>query len=132
VADAITNGLHCSCVHAPLYNLAAYYYAHIGKYTKAISLITHCCTLEPHNEHYQDTAAFIAYKQHKFTAVAPVYVSLHSKHSTDATIALHAAQLAFKQNNIITFRNLLAQAENHAYSKYEKRRIQACLHTGTI
>lgn len=132
VSRAINNGLQCTCVHAPLNNLAAYYYAHSGNYEKADTLIAQCCTLEPQNHHYQDTAAFIAYKKGNLTDAEKIYAILHKTHPTDATISLHAAQAAAKQNNFAQSRELLAQAENHAYSKYEKRRIQARLHTGTL
>lgn len=127
VERAITQGLACACVHAPLYNIAAYYYAHVGAYEKALNLSKICCALEPQNYHYQDTALFIAYKKGEFSRVVDAYAQLHAKYPNDATIALHSACSCCKRDNKKASVQLLAHASNHAYSQYEKRRIQACL-----
>lgn len=132
VTQAIESGLKLSVIHAPLSNLAAYYYAHTGAYDKAQKLIVQCCALEPHNYHYQDTAAFIAYKKGDLSNAATIFKVLHNTHVDDATIALHAAQVARKQHNYAAVHALLAQAENHAYSEYVKRRLQSYHNAGMV
>lgn len=132
VAHAIKKGLATSVIHAPLYNLAAYYYAHIGEYARAQQLIVQCCALEPHNYHYHDTAAFIVYKKNDLDAAHKVLNALHAQYGTDAMISLHAASVAHKKANLTGARALLAQAGNHAYSEYVKRRIESYLKAGNI
>gem|GEM_PF-6676022 len=124
VKQAVTAGLACPCVHAPLCNIAAYYYAHCGDYEKATQLSTLCCSLEPHNYHYQDTALFIAYKKGNYDTVAAAYAKLHAAYPTDATITLHAARSSYRQDKKSASAELLAHARDHAYSQYEQRRIQ--------
>jgi predicted Zn-dependent protease len=132
VVQAIQNGLALSVIHAPLSNLAAYYYAHTGDYDKAQKMVVQCCALEPQNYHYQDTAAFIAYKKGDLSHAAIIFNALHMNHKDDAAITLHAAQAAHKQHNYTDARTLLAHAENHAYSEYVKRRVQSYLNAGTV
>jgi len=133
VAEAITRGVALSVVHAPLYNLAAYYYAHAGEHDKAQKLIVQCCALEPQNYHYQDTAAFIAYKKGDLQNAQKIFKMLHHKHTDDAAITLHTAQVAYKQQNYTDAKLLLAHAENHAYSEYVKRRLHSLsCNAGTV
>ncbi len=127
VADAVQRGIASSVVHAPLYNLAAYYYAHEGNYDRAQNLIAHCCALEPYNYHYHDTAAFLTYKKQDFNNAATIFKELHSAHTDDAMILVHAARATHKQKNKERVRELLAHAEKHAYSEYVQRRVQSCL-----
>lgn len=131
VAQAVEKGLQSSVIHAPLYNLAAYYYAHIGNFERAQQLIVHCCSLEPHNYHYHDTAAFIAYKKGDVENASKAFTLLQQAHTDDAAIALHASQAARKKDQAVRARKLLAHAENHAYSEYIKRRLRS-LQTGTV
>lgn len=131
VAQAVEKGLESSVVHAPLYNLAAYYYAHKGDFERAQKLIVQCCALEPQNFHYHDTAAFIAYKKGDLVNASKAFNFLHQTHMDDAAIAIHASQVARKQDQFARARELLAQAENHAYSEYTKRRLRS-LQTGTV
>ena len=127
VSQAIERGLRTKVVHAPLYNIAAYYYAHIGRVEQAHQLISICCSLEPHNYHYQDTALFITYKKGDIEKASIALTDLHSAYLYDATITLHVAKVLGKKNNNLQIRQLLAQAETHAYSEYQKRRIKAVL-----
>ncbi len=131
VAHVIEKGLKSSVIHAPLYNLAAYYYAHVGNFERAQKLIVQCCALEPQNFHYHDTAAFIAYKKGDLANASKAFTLLQQAHADDAAIALHASQVARKQDQAVRARELLAQAENHAYSEYVKRRLRS-LQTGTV
>lgn len=132
VAHGIKKGLATKVIHAPLYNLAAYYYAHLGDYARAQTLIVQCCALEPHNYHYHDTAAFIAYKKNDLDNAHKLLDVLHTQHGTDAMISLHAASIAYKKEDLAGAQALLVQAENHAYSAYVKRRIQSYLKAGNI
>lgn len=130
VTAAIEAGLACTTIHAPLYNIAAYYYAHRGLFEKADRLIALCCKLEPRNHHYHDTAAFVAYKKGNTAEAQKMNATLCAICPTDATISLHGAQLADQEHDDARTEQLLAQAENHAYSQYEQRRIQAQLRSG--
>jgi hypothetical protein len=132
VSHAVERGLKLPLIHAPLSNLAAYYYAHCGDYDRAQKLIVQCCALEPHNYHYHDTAAFIAYKKHDLKQAGIVFTHLHDAHADDAAITLHAAQVAHKEANVGQAQALLAQAENHAYSEYVKRRLHSYLNAGAL
>lgn len=130
VATAVEAGLSCGVLHAPLCNIAAYYYAHSGNYGKAEELIQQCCALEPRNHHYRDTAAYIAYKKGDIKQAKEISAVLCAACPTDATIYLHHAQIMDQEHDAVQVQQLLAQAQNHAYSHYEQRRIQAHLRSG--
>jgi outer membrane PBP1 activator LpoA protein len=72
------------------------------------------------------------YKKGDLSHAAIILNALHMNHTDDATITLHAAQVAHKQHNHAGALALLAHAGNHAYSEYVKRRLQSYLNAGTV
>ncbi|HEV2916171.1 MAG TPA: hypothetical protein VGW78_00330 [Candidatus Babeliales bacterium] len=97
VQKAVEQGIAQHIVHAPLYNLAAYYYATKGNtIQKASYYIEQALVQDPHNIHYLDTQGVVWYKKQEYAKAEVLFDTLHTQIPHDSTITLHAAKTKYK------------------------------------
>lgn len=110
--------------YPPAYNLHAYYCATKGKDLEtAQQLCKRACTGDRHNPHFLDTQAVILYKQKKYDQAQKLLQALNEKNGNDSSILINLAKTQYKLGNRQLAQQTLAQAEQHAKSAYEKKKV---------
>jgi predicted Zn-dependent protease len=121
---AIEHGLAESVVHAPLYNIAAYYYATKGNdLTKAQNYIEQALAQEPDNVHYRDTQAVVWYKLQVYDKAEALLDQLHVQMPTDATVTLNLAKTKYKLGKKEEACTLVTKARSTVHHTHEHHTI---------
>jgi predicted Zn-dependent protease len=124
VADAVEQGLAQNSVHAPLFNLAAYYYATKGKdLKKAQHYIRLALAQEPANFHYIDTQALILYKLRAFDKAEALLDQLYAQIPTDSAVILNLAKTKYKLGKKDEAFTLINAARTTLQHEYETKII---------
>lgn len=112
-------------LHAPLFNIAAYFYATKGKnIDRAEQLIVQALQLEPHNQHYLDTRAIILYKQGAYDKAESLLTGLLTQINHDSTMLLNMAKTKYKLGKIDEAHQFLQQAQSLVHNNYESAVLQ--------
>ncbi len=110
VIEHLDKGTSHTIFYAPLYNLAAYFYAHHGNnLARAQEYCTKALAHEPNNIHFLDTQAYILYKQKSFDKAHAILSKL-TKNVNHHYHFKHLAMIEKQKENVAQARSFIEKA----------------------
>lgn len=127
--NALTNGLNQQVTYAPLYNLQSYYYMRCEHdFEKAHACIAKALKLEPSNIYFQDTLAYVYYKEKKYDNAYQVWQKLaETEGGKDYTIQKHLAKINHQLGNTQQAIAILKKAVPLTQTPKQKKEISSLI-----